>query len=254
MTEPLLEVDGLVAGYQGAVVVRGLSLTVRPGEIVALLGANGAGKSTVLRAVSGGLPVMGGTVRLLGADVTKKSAQFIARQGLVHMTDRRGIFRGLTVAEHFRLSVGGQNLDVAAAYENFPALSGLRHRRAGLLSGGEQQMLGLARALARKPRVLLVDEFSLGLAPVIVQRLLPLVRTYVDQTGASAILVEQHVQLALDIADRGIVLARGQVVMAEAAAVLLRDRELLAASYLGGDADQKVDQPTTDHLEKARTP
>jgi branched-chain amino acid transport system ATP-binding protein len=143
------------------------------------------------------------------------------------------VFFGLTVAEHFRLGHRGERLDADAAYEYFPALSELRDRRCGLLSGGEQQMLAVARALARRPRLLLLDELSLGLAPLIVERLLPVVRKYATDTGCGVLLVEQHIQLALAIADRGYVLSHGEIALHDRADALRRNRELLMASYFG---------------------
>jgi branched-chain amino acid transport system ATP-binding protein len=228
-----LEIDRLSAGYDGPPVVRELSLSVAPGEVVALMGANGAGKTTTLRAISGLLKPTAGSVRLDGFDLAGLSPTARARQGIVHVPQDRGIFFGLTVAEHFRLDGhgGGDRDDVA--FEHFPALWEIRDRRAGLLSGGEQQMLAIARALRRKPKLLLLDELSLGLAPIIVERLLPVVRTSAEANGTSVLLVEQHVHLALEIADRGYVLSHGELVLSDTAERLRNDSTLLAASYLG---------------------
>jgi branched-chain amino acid transport system ATP-binding protein len=233
VTEPLLAVEGLSAGYDRAPVIRGLDLTVGAGEVVGLLGANGAGKTTTLRVISGLIRPMQGRVRFGGRDLASVSPTQRARRGIVHVPEGRGIFYGLTVAEHFRLGFRGERPDEQAAYAHFPKLEELRARRVGLLSGGEQQMLAVGRALARKPRLLLLDELSLGLAPVIVESLLPVVREYAQQSGCGVLLVEQHVQLALEVADRGYVLSHGEIVLHERVEALRADRQLLVASYLG---------------------
>jgi branched-chain amino acid transport system ATP-binding protein len=229
----MLTIEGLTAGYDQAAVIRSVDLTVAAGEIVALLGANGAGKTTTLRAVSGLVKAMEGRVLLDGADLAKTSPSKRAQGGIAHVPEGRGLFFGLTVAEHFRVGPRSEQLDTDVAYEYFPALRELQSRRAGLLSGGEQQMLAVARALARRPRLLLLDELSLGLAPVIVERLLPVVQEFARANSCAVLLVEQHVHLALEVADRGYVLSHGQIVLDADAARLRGDRQLLIASYLG---------------------
>jgi branched-chain amino acid transport system ATP-binding protein len=226
---PALELDALTAGYDRAAVLRELTLEVNPSEVVALIGANGAGKTTTLRTISGLVKPMGGFVRLEGEDLAGVSPTDRVRRGIVHVPQGRGIFFGLTVREHLRLDGATQEV----AFEHFPALRDLADRRAGLLSGGEQQMLAIARALCRQPRVLLLDELSLGLAPVIVERLLPVVREFASTHGTAVLLVEQHVNLALEIADRGYVLSHGELVASDSAERLRADNALLTASYLG---------------------
>jgi ABC-type branched-subunit amino acid transport system ATPase component len=236
----VLELQGLTAGYDQAAVIRDVSLTVEAGEVVALLGANGAGKTTTLRVISGIVRPTAGRVLLDGNDLVSLSASARARSGIAHVPEGRGIFFGLTVAEHFRLGHRGERLDEQRAYAYFPKLQELRQRRAGLLSGGEQQMLAIGRALARHPHVLLLDELSLGLAPVIVESLLPIVRDYARDSGCAVLLVEQHVHLALEVADRGYVLSHGEVVLHKPAEELRRDHHLLIASYLGEQQAEAV--------------
>ncbi len=233
MSGPALELSELTAGYDRAPVVRGLTLSVDPGEVVALIGANGAGKTTTLRTISGLVRPMGGVVRLDGGNLAGVSAVARVQRGIVQVPQGRGIFFGLTVAEHLRLDGLRDRSAQEAAFAHFPALRDLAGRRAGLLSGGEQQMLAIARALTRRPRVLLLDELSLGLAPVIVERLLPVVREFASTYGTAVLLVEQHVHLALEIADRGYVLSHGELVASDSAERLRADSALLTASYLG---------------------
>jgi branched-chain amino acid transport system ATP-binding protein len=229
----VLRIEQLTAGYEEAPVVRGLGLEVGEGEVVALLGANGAGKTTTLRAISGLVHPMEGQIELDGRDLAGVSISGRAKLGIAHVPESRGVFFGLTVAEHFRLGHRGEHLDADAAYRYFPALAELRDRRCGLLSGGEEQMLAVGRALARRPRLLLLDELSLGLAPLIVEGLLPVVREYALETGCGVLLVEQHIQLALTIADHGYVLSHGEIVLRDRAEALRGNRELLMASYFG---------------------
>jgi branched-chain amino acid transport system ATP-binding protein len=179
---------------------------------------------------------MAGRIAFDGIDLARTSPSSRARLGIAHVPEGRGLFFGLTVAEHFRLGPRKEPVDESAAYEYFPKLRELQGRRAGLLSGGEQQMLAVARALARTPRLMLLDELSLGLAPVIVQSLLPVVRRFAQERGCAVVLVEQHVHLALDVADRGYVLSHGQVVLHDKAEQLRADQQLLIASYLGEHA------------------
>ena len=236
MSDAVLALESLTAGYDEAAVIRELDITVGSGEVVTLLGANGAGKTTTLRVVSGLVRPMAGRVVFAGEDLVRTSPSARARLGIAHVPEGRGLFFGMTVAEHFRVGFRGERLDEDVAFEYFPKLAELKGRRAGLLSGGEQQMLAVARALARRPKLLLLDELSLGLAPVIVERLLPVVRTFATDQGCAVLLVEQHVHLALEVADRGYVLSHGRIVLQNDAEHLRADRHLLIASYLGEHA------------------
>ena len=227
----------LHAGYRGIPVVRELDLEVRPGEVVALLGPNGAGKTTTLETIAGLNRPISGTVELSGENVGGQPAYVLSRRGLALVPEGRALFPGLTVREHLRLAGGrGAGRREEELLEMLPELRKCLGRKAGLLSGGEQQMLAVGRALVTRPRLLLVDEMSLGLAPVIVERLLPILRRAAAELGSSVLFVEQHVALALEISDRAYVLAHGRIRLEGPAAELRERRDLLAASYLGETA------------------
>jgi branched-chain amino acid transport system ATP-binding protein len=238
--------EQLTAGYEGVPVVRGLDLFVEPGEVVALLGPNGAGKTTILNVVSGVLEPIGGSVQLLDERVKAGQPHLIARRGLAHVPDDRSLFFGLSVRENLRLGCRKSKRREAAAsirraLEYFPVLADMLDRRAGLLSGGEQQMLALGRALMNSPKVLMIDEMSLGLAPVIVEQLLPITRKVAEDLGTAVLLVEQHVDLALQVADRAYVINHGELLITDTAEVLAGRPDLLEASYLGEVAFDAID-------------
>ena len=246
----VLDVEQLVAGYEGIPVVHGIDLHVAAGEVVALLGANGAGKTTTLLTISGVLPALGGRVEMLGETAPRRrrvrpaEVARRARRGVAHVPEDRGLFFDLTVAENLRLGRprgrgAPDPLPMEQVLEWFPALREVMDRRAGLLSGGEQQMLALARAVLGRPRLLMVDEMSLGLAPIIVDHLLPVLRSIALELDAGVLLVEQHVALVLAVSDRAYLLDRGRVLVSGAASELAARTDLLESGYLGtveGDA------------------
>jgi len=232
-SEPVVRVEGAVFRYRNGRGLGPVTLSVKRGHVLVLMGPNGAGKTTTLRAISGIIKPSAGTVRYKGEDLAKLSATQRARAGIAHVPEGRGIFFGLTVAEHLRLGYRGETIDPDVVYSYFPALGVLRDRPVGLCSGGEQQMLAVARNLARRPELLLLDELSLGLAPLIVERLLPVVRDYARDQHCGVLLVEQHVPLALEVADTCYVLSHGDIVLHEAAATVRENQNLLVASYLG---------------------
>jgi branched-chain amino acid transport system ATP-binding protein len=228
-SEALISARGVSAGYHKHPVVTGLDLEVRAGEVVALLGPNGAGKTTTLLTLAGELTPLEGEVHFHGE--TKPAPLFQrARHGLAFVTEERSVFPNLTAGENLKIGRG----DDSIALGLFPELEPLLDRRGGLLSGGEQQMLTLARALSRKPIVLLADELSLGLAPLVVARLLKAVRSAADEHGVGVLLVEQHVKQAMRIADRVVVMRGGRIVLSGTAADV---EGRLEEAYLSGGLD-----------------
>ena len=241
-TDAILVCRGVDAGYDGVQVLFGIDFEVKPGEIVALLGTNGSGKSTLLKVVSGLVPAWSGTVGFEGKDITRTDPRHIAERGLAHMPGGRGIFPTLTVAENLTVSswmYRGDKRYLADAHkavlEYFPVLKDRWETPAGDLSGGEQQMLSLAAAFIARPKVLMIDELSLGLAPVIVDRLLDIVRA-IHANGTSIVLVEQSVSTALRIAERAVFLEKGEVRFAGPTRDLLDRPDVLRAVYLHGTA------------------
>jgi branched-chain amino acid transport system ATP-binding protein len=228
-----LQLVDLDAGYGRVQVLRQVSLTVEPGETVALIGANGAGKSTLLRAATGMIPTMAGRVELDGRDLTGAAVERIARAGVAHVPEGRRLFPGLSVRDNLRL--GGwhtRNTDLDPVLALFPRLGGARlDQTAGSLSGGEQQMCAIGRALMSGPRYLLIDELSLGLAPNLVDEILARLAT-ITAGGTGVLLVEQDAGAALEVAARGYVLESGRVVLDGPAAELAGD-ERVRAAYLG---------------------
>jgi branched-chain amino acid transport system ATP-binding protein len=224
---PALEARGIAAGYGPQPVIHDVDISVRRGEVVALLGANGAGKTTTLLTLAGELPPLRGEVAINGT-VTKAPLYKRARNGLTFVTEEKSVFMGLSTRDNLR--VAGVDLDEALTL--FPELERRLSVRGGLLSGGEQQMLTLARALARKPRVLLADELSMGLAPLVVKRLLEAVRAAADQRGAAVLLVEQHARKALRYADRAYVMRRGRIELSGTATELRSRIQEIEDQYL----------------------
>lgn len=226
MSAPLLELAHVTTGYAGVPVVRDVSLQVGEGEVVTLLGANGAGKTTLLHTIAGLISPIEGAMSYAGAPLRGPLHQR-ARQGIALVTEERAVLRKLTVAENLRLGTPAPE----RALDLFPQLRKLANRKAGLLSGGEQQMLVLGRVLACNAKLLLVDELSFGLAPLVVRHLLATLRRAADD-GAGVLLVEQHPPLALSIADRGLVLAQGRTVLSGSAAQLLGQLDDIEKAYL----------------------
>jgi branched-chain amino acid transport system ATP-binding protein len=242
---PLFECRELTAGYGRVNIVRPFDLSADRGAVVAILGPNGAGKTTLLSTMCGLLPRQSGRVLLAGRDLKSGRAAAASRAGLVLVPDDRSLFPSLSVRDNIRAACARRTDPTDEVLELFPALGERWKLNAGALSGGEQQMLAVARALVQKPKVLLVDEMSMGLAPMIVEHLLPIMRRIADDTGTVVVLVEQHVGLALEVADEAIVLVHGEVVLRGTAAELLHNPDALEDAYLGSG------QPTGSAPERA---
>jgi len=237
-SQAALAVEHVEAGYGGVIALQDVSITARPGTITAVLGANGAGKTTLLATISGLVRARKGRVALDGADLTRRHPEEIVRAGVAHVPEGQAVITELTVEENLRVGglwrhgQAGRAAALADAYRRFPVLAAAKNRGAATLSGGERQILVIARALMASPKVLLLDEPSLGLAPRIVAQVMNLIQRLRDESGLTVVLVEQNARSALAIADTGVVLNVGRVVAAEDAAVLAAD-EALRQHYLG---------------------
>lgn len=232
----LLEVTGLRSAYGRIEALHGIDIAVGKGELVALVGANGAGKTTFLRSVSGVQPVSGGTIRFNGEDITKMAPQTRVKNGISQVPEGRQVFGPLSVEDNLRLGAfrrSGKSIenDLERMYTTFPILKKKRKESAGTLSGGQQQMLAMGRALMSDPTMLLLDEPSMGLAPLLVGEIFNIVQMLKEQ-GTTILLVEQNAYAALAIADRGYVMETGEIVLTDTGDALLKDEKVKAA-YLG---------------------
>jgi branched-chain amino acid transport system ATP-binding protein len=237
MSDALLALRNVAISYGGIRAVKGIDLEVARGELVCLIGTNGAGKTTTLKGICGLLPLTTGTIEYDGADVTGRPAFELVRKGLALVPEGRGMFGALTIDENLTMGAYARRdrpaiaQDVERVFTLFPRLKERRKQTAGTLSGGEQQMLAIARAMMSRPRMLLLDEPSMGLAPLMVQKVFETILD-VAQEGVTILLVEQNAKLALDVADRGYVMESGEVTLAGKASSLLHDPKVRAA-YLG---------------------
>ena len=237
MTSPLLELKGLQVAYGGIQAVKGIDLTVGQGELVCLIGANGAGKTTTLKGITGLQPVKSGTIHYAGEDITGKPAFQLVRKGLSMVPEGRGVFGALTIEENLAMGAYARNDraairdDVERVFGLFPRLKERHKQTAGTLSGGEQQMLAMGRALMSRPKLLLLDEPSMGLAPLMVQKVFETVLT-VSREGVTILLIEQNAKLALEVSGRGYVMESGEITLHGEAKQLLSDPKVRAA-YLG---------------------
>ncbi len=233
--EPLLTLDGVDTYYGQIHILQGLSLQVRAGELVCLLGGNASGKSTTLKTILGIVQPRRGAVQFAGENVTKRSTSYRIRQGMAIVPENRRLFAPMTVLENLQMGAylhgGGAKEDFDRVYELFPLLHERRAQLAGTLSGGEQQMVAMGRALMSKPKLLLMDEPSMGLAPILVERSFEIIKQ-VHQSGVAMLVVEQNANVSLSIADRGYVLSTGRLVL-EGPAAQLREDEGLRKAYLG---------------------
>lgn len=235
---PLLKVRDLVGSYGNTKVLHGISFDIGVGAVTALLGANGAGKTSTLRAICGMLR-REGTIEISGQSIVREETEFIARMGIAHVPDGRGTFTRLTVEENLQLGAvlrrdaSGVKRDIDRMFDCFPILRQRRRQQAGTLSGGEQQMLAVGRALMSRPKLLLLDEPSFGLAPLIVRELFAILRKLNKEDGISLLLVEQNAALALDIADTAYLLETGRIVYSGSASVV-RQNDGIRRAYLGG--------------------
>jgi branched-chain amino acid transport system ATP-binding protein len=228
---PLLELENVEASYGSIRALHGVSLTVDEGQVVAVLGANGAGKSTTLRAISGLVRRRGG-ITFGGRSVVRSRPESVARAGIAHVPEGRGLFDELSVHENLRMGAYTRKGEIDRVYSYFPWLRERGTQQAGTLSGGEQQMLALARALVSRPRLLMLDEPSLGLAPIVVEELFRIVAELNKQEQLTVLVVEQNAEVALSVADRAYVLETGRVAV-EGTANELRRHEGVRKSYLG---------------------
>ena len=228
-----LEAKQLVGGYGKIVAFRPIDLTLEAGKVLAVLGPNGAGKTTLLMTLAGLLPRMGGDVLLDGKSMASGRPSTSNKAGIVLVPDNRALFTGLTVRENIEIARLPGEKGIDDIVDMFPALEKRLKIKAGALSGGEQQMLAMARGIVQRPKVFLIDEMSMGLAPLIVESLLPVVRRIADSGNASVVLVEQHVGLALEVADDAMVLVHGDVSLHGPASELRSDPGRLEAAYLG---------------------
>ena len=235
--EPLLELRKLEVAYGGIHAVKGIDLHVQQGELVCLIGANGAGKTTTLKGICGLLPVKAGKIRYEGKDVTGKPAFRLVQRGLAMVPEGRGVFGALTIEEilamgaYIRSDTAGIKADIERVFELFPRLKERRRQTAGTLSGGEQQMLAMGRAMMSRPKLLLLDEPSMGLAPLMVQKVFETILT-VSSEGVTILLVEQNAKLALEVSRRGYVMESGEITLSGPAKTLVHDPAVRAA-YLG---------------------